>query len=117
MFTRLSKRQKEASPMNHPKVGDIYKTVELDGKSFELKYGYYEEYEKDRTDPIPIYPDFKKEPVYTSDGKPFVTAMQDVCQHFEGEQIERLCFECRYYSQKDELIGVCNNAKNRINEP
>ena len=32
--------------MEKIKEGDLYKIIELFGRSFEIKYGYYEEYEK-----------------------------------------------------------------------
>jgi hypothetical protein len=99
--------------MSDHKVGDLYKIIEISGKQFEIRYGYYEEFEAGRTDPLPIYPDFRREPVYNDNGEPFVTSMQDVCSHFRGETVDGFCIECPYYSHGDELIGICTNKKNR----
>ena len=50
---------------NTPKEGDLYKVVTTFGKSFELRYGFYEE--RDRLSPLCepaiIYPDFIREPI------------------------------------------------------
>jgi hypothetical protein len=71
---------------NAPKEGDLYKVVVTFGKSFELRYGFYEE--RDRQSPLCepaiIYPDFIKEPLYTENGEPFVTMIQDACVHYKG---------------------------------
>ncbi|MBQ8381003.1 MAG: hypothetical protein IJY18_03835 [Clostridia bacterium] len=99
--------------MNKAKDGDLYKTVTLHGVSFELRYGYYEEFERAAGEPIPIYPDFKAKPIYTSDGIPFVTQMQELCEHGESSFKDGCCADCRYYSDGEELIGVCTHPKNR----
>ena len=80
--------------MNKIRDGDVYKTITLHGRTFELKYGYYEEYERSSSDPIPIYPDFKKEPQFTDSGAPFVTAMQDACEYYKGNSAGEVCFGC-----------------------
>ena len=53
-----------------PREGDLYKVVETFGKSFELRYGFYEE--RDRQSPLCepaiIYPDFIREPLFTEKG-------------------------------------------------
>ena len=51
--------------MNNIQEGDLYEVLEVYGHTFELRYGYYEERERARGEPIPIYPDFKKHPLYT----------------------------------------------------
>ena len=50
--------------MIKPQEGELFKIITLGGKSFEIKYGYYEDYERNMGDPIPIYPDFIKAPCY-----------------------------------------------------
>lgn len=89
--------------------GDLYKILSVDGVKFEIKYGYYEE--RDRVskynDPIPIYPDFIKEPKYNEKGQPFVTEMQDVCEHFKGRLLVDICCGCSHFKKGDDLIGVC----------
>ncbi len=93
--------------------GDLFKAVKLFGHTFELRYGYYEEYERDSGEPVPIYPDFIKHPVYRDDGFPFVTQMQELCRHGESKFKDGCCVDCRYYSHGDDLIGICTNEKNK----
>ena len=53
--------------MGKIREGELYKRLELFGRAFELYYGYYEDYERERGEPVPIYPDFQKSPEYTPD--------------------------------------------------
>ena len=99
--------------MNKIRDGDLYKIIELHGKVFELRYGYYEEFERERGDPLPIFPDFKNNPVYTKDGFPFVTQMQELCQYGSSSFKDGCCVDCAYYKQGDDLIGICTNEKNK----
>ena len=102
--------------MNKIHEGDLYKTVTVWGKTFELYYGYYDEIEKEGkyTEPIPIYPNLIKEPIYTDDGYPFATEMQDICSSFLGREGEDSCFACRHFEKGDELIGICKCEKRKI---
>lgn len=98
--------------------GDFYKKIELHGKSFALYYGYYEECDRVNPlcDPIVIYPDFLKDPVYTEDGAPFVTMMQDACDSYKGKarrNEDTTCAECKYFSRGEEWFGICTYAKNK----
>ena len=103
--------------MSEIKNGDLYKNVEVFGKNFELRYGYYEDFEKDSGDPIPIYPNFLKEPIYTEEGYPFVTAMQDACASSSlTKDAFGLCAECEFYDEGEEFIGICLCEQNRKNE-
>jgi hypothetical protein len=34
--------------MDRIKDGDLYKTIRIFGKDFEIRYGYYEEFEKQK---------------------------------------------------------------------
>ena len=101
--------ERRAILSNRIREGDIYRVLRVDGKRFEILYGYYEE--KDRiskyNDPIPIYPDFIKEPLYNQQGQPFVTEMQDMCEHFKGKMLVDICCGCTYYKKGDDLIGTC----------
>ncbi len=95
-----------------PQEGTLYKIANVRGQTFELYYGYYDEKERSNPmiEPMPIYPDFLREPQYASDGCAFVTQMQDICQYYigEGGQMEdRCCADCDYYCHGDELLGVC----------
>ena len=83
------------------------------GRSFEIKYGYYEEIDRKNpnVEPMEIYPNFIENPVYSEDGIPFVTAMQISCKHFKlgrGEKDEdNTCIHCVHFEQCEELLGVC----------
>lgn len=98
-----------------PKEGDLYKEVTVGGKTFRLLYGYYEDYERESrfNDPIPIYPDFIKNPLFTDEGIPFVTAMQDICLHYEGKQECDSCADCIHFQKGEELFGLCGCFENK----
>ena len=102
------------STSEKPKEGDLYRLIELHGKAFEIRYGYYEDIDR-QYDPMEIYPDFLKNPVYTSDEYPFVTLMQSACQHFrrDGDDPECDCGNCKYMERGEELIAVCRCPENR----
>ena len=100
------------------KEGELYKVVNAFGKTFELRYGYYEECDRESPwcNPIVIYPDFLKEPLYTDDGTPFVTMMQDVCKSYRGEAKrtpDTTCAECKYFQRGEDWIGICACPKNK----
>lgn len=100
--------------------GDLYKTVRLHGHTFELYYGFYEECDRENPDiePMPIYPNFLKEPKYTASGLPFVTKMQDSCKYYKGKHgKETECADCEYYKHGEELIGVCSCPENSRGSP
>jgi len=99
--------------MNNVKDGDLYKIITLFDKVFEIRYGYYEDYERESGEPIPIYPDFKSNPEYTDEGLPFVTQMQELCEHGESSFADGCCADCRHYRDGEDLIGVCTNIKNK----
>lgn len=93
------------------KEGDLYKEVTICDKTFRLLYGYYENFERESSfnDPIPIYPDFIKEPHYTAKGIPIVTAMQNVCEFYNGKNDEdSSCSDCVFFQKYEELFGLCN---------
>ena len=100
---------------SNTKEGDLYGVVTTFGKSFELRYGYYEECDRQNPlcEPIPIYPDFGKTPIYTPDGRPFVTQMQELCEHGESHFEDGCCADCRYYRDGEDLIGICMCEKNK----
>lgn len=100
--------------MNKIRDGDLYKNVTVSDKTFELRYGYYDEKDRESkfSEPIPIYPDFKTSPVYTSGGELIVTAMQDVCENFEGDSEFDICRECSFFKIQEELFGICSCPKN-----
>ncbi|MBE6537541.1 MAG: hypothetical protein E7673_06280 [Ruminococcaceae bacterium] len=103
--------------MDKIRDGGLYKIIEILGKTFEVRYGYYEAYEREAGEPIPIYPDFLKAPEYTVDGRPFVTAMQDSCAHAKLKDYSfGFCNDCEFYEHGDDFIGVCTCKQNRKNE-
>lgn len=105
----------DAAPPSAPQEGDLYKRITIAGRTFELYYGYYEEFERhtENSEPMPIYPDFTKDPLYTDDGTPFVTAMQDVCRHYQGEKNGDGCSDCTHFRKCEELFGLCTCPQNR----
>jgi hypothetical protein len=113
MLSYLKKH--EAPP---PTEGALYKTVEIEGKRFSLYYGYYEECDRENPfcDPIPIYPDFLKDPIYTNEGYPFATDMQDACEHYGGHSPEEGCYSCRHYKKCEEFFGICLSPERRRRE-
>lgn len=99
-----------------PAEGDVYKILHIHGHRIVLPYGYYEDRERENPliDPMPIYPDFLKDPKFTSEGAPLVTKMQDVCAHYQGKTLGCFeCAECRFYSHCEDLFGICTCPKNK----
>lgn len=111
MFMRIFDPHTAQPPV--PKEGDLYKKVTVSGKVFELYYGYYEEFERDSIDPMPIYPDFIRNPEYGEDGTPIVTGMQDPCKHYYGKSGGDSCVDCAYFKSSEELFGLCTCQKNK----
>ena len=117
MLTKLLTHDAEHPPA--PKEGDLYKEVTIFGKTFRLLYGYYESFERESpfNEPMPIYPDFIKEPCYTSEGKPIVTAMQNVCEYFGGKSDEdSSCCDCVFFQKSKDLFGLCNCPQNNSSD-
>ena len=98
------------------KEGDFYKTITAHGKSFDIYYGYYEDWERESPNckPLEMYPNFIETPVYTDKGIPFVTGMQKACDYFKGERDEdSTCIFCAHYEKCEELLGICKCPKRR----
>ncbi len=99
--------------MNKTKIpvreGDIYEVLSVDGRTFEIRYGYYEDFERDGSTPIPIYPDLEKSPVYGESGRYIVTFMQEPCVHYEPrvEHAEPYCGCCKHYPNNKQMINAC----------
>ncbi|MBE5816130.1 MAG: hypothetical protein E7315_00200 [Clostridiales bacterium] len=99
-----------------PEEGDLFKRIELGGKCFEIRYGFYEECDRHTplAEPVAIYPDFTKKPEYTNEGQPFVTEMQTLCSCFDGVRDQNsVCGDCIHYKKGDELIGICTCEENK----
>ena len=101
-----------------PSEGDLYKTVQIAGYTFHLRYGYYEE--KDRLDcpPVVIFPDLSDGRLRCSAGHPLVTQIQEPCLHYRPKagQREDWCGDCIYYTGEHPEIGlcICNKQKQSI---
>ena len=90
--------------------GELYRVLNVFGRHFELRYGYYEDSDRENplVDSVPIYPDFTVNPEYTDEGRPFVTKMQDACRGYRGG-VRRFaeCGDCERYCHGEDLIGIC----------
>ncbi len=115
MLTKISELNTGQSP-SVPKEGELYKVIEIHGKTFEIRYGFYEESDRHTqyAEPMEIYPDFIKEPQFTDCGIPFITAIQAPCKSFSGERDENSsCGDCSFYKHCEELIGLCTFPDNK----
>jgi len=94
-----------------PKEGDLYKKLDVEGFTFELVYGYYDEHERPHSPPVVIFPDLETDELYTKDGYRLVTEVQDSCEYFSPaiEDEEGWCGDCMYYSGDHKEIGICRN--------
>lgn len=93
-----------------PKEGDLYKTIIIDAFNFELRFGYYAEFERRSGEPVVIYPDLTEQPLYTRDGQRLVTAIQDPCSHYRATNPtspEDCCCDCIHYLRPGDEIGIC----------
>lgn len=101
-----------------PREGDIYKVLRIDGHTFELRFGYYAEFERENCEPVVLYPDLSAEKRYTKNGHRIVTAIQEPCSSFEGPEhkvTDACCRDCIHYLQPDAEIGICGCTHNDIN--
>ena len=115
MLTKLLGKDTGQKP-SVPKEGDLFKIIQLHGKTFEIRYGFYEECDRHTqyAEPMEIYPNFIKEPQYTDEGIPFVTAIQIPCDYYYGKLTDNsTCEECSYYRPGEELLGICTCPKNK----
>lgn len=106
--------------MKKANEGDLYKVVELGGRTFELRYGYYADYERDSKygEPIPIYPNLHSEPQHTDAGYRIVTQMQALCDLGKSRFEDGCCADCSYFQPIVELFGICGcEAHRRRNRP
>ncbi len=102
--------------MSGCREGDLYKKLTIEGREFEIRYGYYSEAERSLWGPTPVYPDFLKTPMYTENGFPYVTAEQSVCGHFQPKirvSGEDWCHDCRFFRLGEEIIGICTCMEKR----
>ena len=104
--------------MNKASEGDLYGIVNVCDKVFEIRYGYYEDYERNSkyNEPVPVYPDLYKNPEYSNDGYPIVTQMQQVCEMYHGSRSDGRCGLCPYFQKEERLFGLCKCSA-RQNHP
>ena len=96
-----------------PKEGELYEAVSVFGKTFEIYYGYYEDFERNSiyNDPVPIYPDLIKNPEYGTDGRRIVTEMQIACEDYSGSADDDSCAKCVHFTKGEKLFGLCDFSK------
>lgn len=93
-----------------PKEGEVYRTYTVDQHTFEIRYGYHEENERGRVEPLPIFPDFEINPVYTQNGEPITAYVQYPCKHYsprDPKEPEEWCGDCTYYDGGRIEMGRC----------
>ncbi len=93
-----------------PKEGDLYKTIKIDRFTFELRFGYYADYERKTGEPVVVYPDLNEQKLYTQDGRRLVTAIQDPCDYYEAANpmvLGDCCCDCIHYRHPGDDIGIC----------
>lgn len=101
-----------------PKIreGDLYESVKVEDMQFDILYGYYEDFERESGEPVPIYPDLEKNPTFTKDDYRIVTQIQSPCKYF-AKRNKRCgsdwCRSCRYYEDEYKSIGICLCTENK----
>ncbi len=97
--------------MKRIKEGSLYKSLHIEGTTFDIHYGYYSDSERERWDEsTPIFPDFIKKPQYSTSGKPYAKADQDTCNHYAPKPTvsgENWCNDCDHFNHIEETIGLC----------
>lgn len=102
-----------------PREGDLYKVIDVEKNTFKIHYGYYEESERDKVEPLPVFPNLKESPVYTADGKPIVTAIQEPCEYYSPlnkERSEEWCGDCISYLDADKEISICGCTERMLEQ-
>ncbi len=101
-----------------PKEGQLYKRYAVGGYTFEIRYGYYAEDERGRVEPLPIFPDFRKAPLYTEEGYPLASLIHSACGYYQSEKAkpEHYCGDCTHYSDPKQEIAICK-CQNRRTPP
>lgn len=99
-----------------PKEGQLYKSFTVAGHLFELRYGYYEDHERQLCPPVVIFPDLMAAPLYCKDGYPLVTQIQDPCEHYAAKHgEEEWCGDCAYFCSEHREVGICRCDHRKIN--
>ena len=100
--------------MVKPKEGDLFARACVFGRTVEIYYGSYEDFERNSiyNDPVPIYPDLKLCPVFTDGGERIVTEMQLACEKYSGRPDEDRCGRCSNFRRGELLFGLCTACEN-----
>lgn len=104
-------------PSEHPREGDLYKQITLANHTFELRFGYYEERERELCPPVVIFPDLVSQPVYDPLGHPLVTQIQEPCEHYRSIDCscpEDWCGDCIHFESPHTELGICQCPHNQI---
>lgn len=107
-------------PFSEPREGELYRVITVADRSFTIRYGYYSDLDRESDELLPIFPDFILEPLYTNEGRPFCTRVQDACRNYasrSGRDGDNWCGDCKYYPDMKEEIGVCLCDKRKITKP
>ena len=99
-----------------PREGDIYKVVKVDQHRFELRFGFYADFERESGEPVVLYPDLNEKKIYTRDGRYIVTAIQEPCDYYEvsgNKSRDECCNDCIHFLQPGDEIGICKYTLNR----
>ncbi len=100
----------------HPKDGEIYKRIYIGEHTFELRYGYYTDSDREFGEPVVIFPELAKTKLYTDSGLRIVTAVQDPCSFYEASNQkakEESCIDCIHYYPPCDDIGICKCKSNQ----
>lgn len=92
-----------------PEEGEVYKKLTVGGHTFELRYGYYDERERNVCPPVVIWPDLSDGSKRCPEGCHLVTQVQDPCEHYtptDGRE-DNWCGDCTYYTGEHREIGIC----------
>ena len=97
------------SQLYAPSEGELYKELTVGGHYFEMRYGYYEERDRDKCPPVVIWPDLSDGKKRCQEGYPLVTQVQDPCPYYsptEGSK-DQWCGDCIHYTGQHREIGIC----------
>lgn len=105
--------------MKKHKEGELYGIVTVYGNTFEIYYGYYEDFERESRwcEPVPVYPDLRAEPKYTDRGERIVTEMQAACEAYDGTPSADRCGLCSHFERGAELFGICKHTHKKGEQP
>ena len=103
-----------------------WKICRVGGRVFEI----YREYDDLVGHEVGIYPDFRENPEYTGEGRPFATATDDGCPHGRPQNGESArpgnystygdCGGCAFFHREEtrwDIIGVCMCEARRGQNP